>query len=153
MNKVILMGRLTKDPELRFAAGSGTAVTRFSIAVTRAHKREEADFINCVSFGKTAETIAQYFSKGKPIAITGSIRTGSYDDKDGNKRYTTDVAVDTFEFVLSDTSAGANGNGNSNTGRNSSSNGGQNSNAFDAMNSDYMNMDDMTPVDDGDMPF
>lgn len=152
MNKVILMGRLTKDPELRFAAGSGTAVTRFSIAITRAHKREESDFINCVSFGKTAETIAQYFSKGKPIAVTGSIRTGSYDDKDGNKRYTTDVAVDTFEFVLSDTSAGGNG-GNGNTGRSSSSNGNQNSNAFDAMNSDYLNMEDMTPVDDGDMPF
>lgn len=156
MNKVILMGRLTRDPELRFAAGSGTAVTRFSIAVTRAHKREEADFINCVSFGKTAETIAQYFSKGKPILVTGNVRTGSYDDKDGKKVYTTDIAVENFEFVLSDTSAGGNGanGGNGNTGRNNgSSNGNQNSNAFDAMNSDYLNMEDMTPVDDGDMPF
>lgn len=99
MNKVILLGRLTRDPELRFAAGSGNAVTRFSIAVTRQFKRDEADFINCVAFGKTAETIAQYLTKGGQIAITGNIRTGSYDAQDGSKRYTTDVVVESFEFV------------------------------------------------------
>ncbi len=99
MNKVILIGRLTKDPELRFAAGSGTAVCRFSIAVTRPFKKDETDFINCVAFGKTGETIAQHLIKGKQMAITGNIRTGSYEAQDGTKRYTTDVAVESFEFI------------------------------------------------------
>lgn len=102
MNNVILIGRLTKDPQLRFAAGSGTAVTRFTVAVNRQMKRDEADFINCIAFGKTGETIAQYFTKGRQIAISGNIRTGSYDDKNGTKRYTTDVVVESFEFVSSD---------------------------------------------------
>lgn len=99
MNKVILIGRLTKDPELRFAAGSGTAVCRFNIAVTRPFKKDETDFINCVAFGKAGETIAQHLIKGKQIAVTGSIRTGSYEAQDGTKRYTTDVALDGFEFI------------------------------------------------------
>lgn len=102
MNKVILIGRLTKDPDLRFAAGSGTAVTRFTVAVNRQMKRDEADFINCIAFGKTGETIAQYLTKGRQIAINGNIRTGSYDAKDGTKRYTTDVVVENFEFLSSD---------------------------------------------------
>ena len=101
MNKVILIGRLTKDPELRYAAGSGTAVCRFTVAINRQFKKDETDFINCVAFGKTGETIAQYITKGRQIAVTGSIRTGSYDAQDGTKRYTTDVAVETFEFVES----------------------------------------------------
>ena len=99
MNKVVIIGRLTKNPELRFAPGSGTAVSRFTVAVTRPFKKNETDFINCVSFGKTAETIAQYLTKGKQIAVSGSIRTGSYDAKDGTKRYTTDIAVESFEFL------------------------------------------------------
>lgn len=132
MNKVILIGRLTKDPELRFAAGSGTAVSRFSIAINRPKRKDqekaETDFINCVSFGKRAETIAQYFTKGSQIAVTGSIRTGSYDAKDGTKRYTTDIAVDSFEFVGNkDNSAESGATGN-----------------------EY---EDMTPVDEGSMPF
>lgn len=102
MNNVILIGRLTKDPQLRFGAGSGTAVVRFTVAVTRAMKRDEADFINCIAFGKLGETIAQYFTKGRQIAISGNIRTGSYDAKEGTKRYTTDVVVESFEFVSSD---------------------------------------------------
>ena len=134
MNKVILIGRLTKDPELNFAAGSGTAVTRFSLAVTRPFKKDETDFINCVAFGKTGETIAQYFTKGKPIAITGSIRTGSYDAKDGTKRYTTDVVVESFEFI-------GQGKGNDNQGNTSSNFGGMN---FE---------EEMTPEDDSSMPF
>ena len=101
MNKVILIGRLTKDPELRYAAGSGTAVCRFTVAINRQFKKDETDFINCVAFGKTGETIAQYITKGRQIAVTGSIRTDSYDAKDGTKRYTTDVIVETFEFVES----------------------------------------------------
>ena len=101
INKVVLLGRLTKDPELRYAAGSGTAVCRFTVAINRQFKKDETDFINCVAFGKTGETIAQYITKGRQIAITGSIRTDSYDAKDGTKRYTTDVIVETFEFVES----------------------------------------------------
>ena len=101
INKVVLLGRLTKDPELRYAAGSGTAVCRFTVAINRQLKKDETDFINCVAFGKTGETIAQYITKGRQIAITGSIRTDSYDAKDGTKRYTTDVIVETFEFVES----------------------------------------------------
>ena len=124
MNKVILIGRLTKDPELNFAAGSGTAVTIFSLAVTRPFKKDETDFINCIAFGKTGETIAQYLTKGRQLAVTGSIRTGSYDAKDGTKRYTTDIVVDSFEFIGSGNNGGAgrdqgsykNGYGSSNTG-------------------------------------
>ncbi|MGL5648243.1 MAG: single-stranded DNA-binding protein [Clostridium sp.] len=147
MNKVILIGRLTKDPELRFAAGTGNAVTRFSVAVTRQFKRDEADFINCVAFGKTAETIAQYLTKGSQIAITGNIRTGSYDAQDGSKRYTTDVAVESFEFVGS--KGGNNTESYSNDfGGNSSDNSKPSNDSFGAGFDD-----DMTPVDDGDMPF
>ena len=127
MNKVILIGRLTRDPELRFAAGTGNAVARFSLAVTRQFKRDEADFINCVAFGKQAETIAQYLTKGSQIAVTGNIRTGSYDAQDGSKRYTTDVLIESFEFV------GGNNNQNNNFNNNFG--------------------DDLTPVADDDMPF
>ncbi|GAA0107350.1 single-stranded DNA-binding protein [Clostridium tertium] len=133
MNKVVLIGNLTKDVDLSFAAGSGTAVGRFTVAVARM-KKGESDFPNCISFGKTAETIAQYFFKGSKIAIEGHIQTGSYDAKDGTKRYTTDVIVDRFEFV---------GQANNNNQGNTSSNN-FNQNNFD---------DEMTPVDDGDMPF
>ncbi|WP_300382106.1 single-stranded DNA-binding protein [Clostridium sp.] len=136
MNKVILIGRLTKDPELNFAAGSGTAVTRFTLAITRQFKKEETDFINCIAFGKTGETIAQYLTKGKQLAVTGNIRTGSYDAKDGTKRYTTDVVVESFEFISSQ------------------GQGQQNNNAGNQNNWDKGNFEeDMTPVDDGDMPF
>ncbi|WP_291651566.1 single-stranded DNA-binding protein [Clostridium sp.] len=153
MNKVILIGRLTKDPELNFAAGSGTAVTRFSLAVTRPFKKDETDFINCIAFGKTGETIAQYLTKGRQLAVTGSIRTGSYDAKDGTKRYTTDIVVDSFEFIGSGNNGGAGrdqgsyngGYGSSNTGSDYSNS----SNNFGGMNFE----EDMTPVDDGDMPF
>ena len=133
MNKVVLIGNLTKDVDLSFAAGSGTAVGRFTVAVARM-KKGESDFPNCISFGKTAETIAQYFFKGSKIAIEGHIQTGSYDAKDGTKRYTTDVIVDRFEFV-----GQANNNNQSNTSNNNF-----NQNNFE---------DEMTPVDDGDMPF
>lgn len=139
MNKVILIGRLTKDPELNFAAGSGTAVTKFSLAITRPFKKDETDFVNCVAFGKTAETIAQYILKGRQIAVTGSIRTGSYDAKDGTKRYTTSIAVETFEFI---------GNSNGNGGNNNKQSNPQ-EDTFGGMTFE----DDMMPVDDADMPF
>lgn len=134
MNKVILIGRLTKDPDLRFGAANGNAVVRFTVAVTRAMKRDEADFINCIAFGKMGETIAQYFTKGKQIAISGNIRTGSYDAKNGTKRYTTDVVVETFEFI--------------NNGKKDEVNNGM-ENSFDNSNSH----EDMMPMDDGDIPF
>lgn len=133
INKVVLLGRLTKDPELRYAQGNGKAVCKFTLAVQRPFKKDETDFINCVSFGKAAEAINQYMTKGRQLAVTGSIRTGSYDATDGTKRYTTDIAVDGFEFVGS-------GQGNSNNQQGNTSN---NNNDFGYE----------TPIDDGDMPF
>lgn len=98
MNKTILSGRLTKDPELMYTAEKGTAITRFTLAVSRPFKKEETDFINCKAFGKAAETIAQYLTKGRQVLVVGSIQTGSY-EKDGIKRYTTEVVVENFEFL------------------------------------------------------
>ena len=102
MNKVVLVGRLTAKPELRYTS-SNTAFLRFTIAVNRnftsADGKREADFINVVAWRKQAETISKYFDKGNLIAIEGRLQTGSYDDRDGNKRYTMDVALDNFEFV------------------------------------------------------
>ena len=100
INKVVLLGNLTKDPEL-IRTGDGIVIAKFTLAVSRQLKKNEADFINCIAFGKTGETITKYFTKGSKIAITGNIRTGSYDAKDGTKRYTTDVIAETFEFVES----------------------------------------------------
>lgn len=99
MNKVILSGRLTRDPEVRYA-NSGTSTARLSIACDRKFKNEgqpTADFISCVAFGKTAEFIEKYFTKGAGIEIEGRIQTGSY-DKDGTKVYTTDVVIENVEF-------------------------------------------------------
>jgi single-strand DNA-binding protein len=102
MNKVVLVGRLTAKPELRYTS-SNTAFLRFTIAVNRnftgADGKREADFINVVAWRKQAETISKFFDKGNLIAIEGRLQTGSYDDRDGNKRYTMDVALDNFEFV------------------------------------------------------
>ena len=104
MNQVNLIGRLTADPELK-RTQSGTAMVRFSIAVDRAYTKQgeekQADFINCVAWDKKAEFICKYFSKGQKIALTGIIRTGSYTDKDGNKRSTFDVWADSVEFCES----------------------------------------------------
>lgn len=99
MNCVQIVGRLCKAPELR--TNGDTTVTKFSVAVDRRFKKDEADFINCVAFGKTAEFIDKYFSKGNRIGITGEWRTGSYTNKDGNKVYTNDCVVTTAEFVES----------------------------------------------------
>lgn len=111
MNKVILMGRLTRAPEVRYA-NSGSTVARFSLAVDRRFKRENdeqtADFINCVSFGKTAEFLEKYGHKGTKFVIEGRIQTGSYTNKDGQKVYTTDVAVESVEFAESKASSDGN---------------------------------------------
>jgi len=99
MNRVILVGRLARDPELR-TTNSGMSACRFTVAVDRRGKSDDqtADFISCVAFGKTGETISQYLNKGRRIALEGRIQTGSY-EKDGIKRYTTDVIVDRFDFI------------------------------------------------------
>lgn len=105
MNKVILMGRLTRDPDVRYSQGeSSTAVARFTLAVDRRFKRPgeaEADFISCVAFGKTAEHAEKYYRQGIKIVIAGRIQTGSYTNKEGQKVYTTDVIVDESEFAES----------------------------------------------------
>ena len=103
MNNVSLIGRLTADPELKHAQ-SEKAFTRFTVAVDRPTKQGEekqADFINCTAWGKTAEFVSKYFTKGQRIALTGTIRTGNFTDKDGNKRYTFDVWVSNVEFCES----------------------------------------------------
>ena len=105
MNKAILMGRLTRDPETRTSSGdSATQITRYSLAVDRRFKRDgdqSADFINCVAFGKTGEFADKYFRKGMKVAVTGRIQTGSYTNKDGQKVYTTDVVIEEQEFAES----------------------------------------------------
>ena len=106
MNKVSLVGRLTRDPEVRYTTGeNASAIARFSVAVNRRFKNAEgnyeADFINCLAFGKSAEFIEKYFRKGMAIGLTGRIQTGSYTNKDGQKVYTTDVVVEETEFVES----------------------------------------------------
>ena len=108
MNKVILMGRLTRDPEVRYSAGDNAmAVARFSLAVDRRRRanggsdEQTADFINCVSFGRQAEFAEKYLRKGTKLLVTGRIQTGSYTNKDGVKVYTTDVVVEEQEFAES----------------------------------------------------
>ena len=136
INKVVLLGRLTKDPELRYAAGSGTAVCRFTLAVARQFKKDETDFINCIAFNKQGEAIAQYVTKGRQLAVTGNIRTGSYDGQDGIKRYTTDVVVESFKFIGS-----------------SNSNNQGNAGAWNTSEDVGMGFGEEMPIDDGDMPF
>lgn len=105
MNKVILMGRLTADPELR-QTPQGTAVARFTIAVDRRFKRDggqQADFISCTAWQQTAENICRFFNKGRMIAVEGRIQTRSWDGQDGKRQYATDVIVENFYFTGSKT--------------------------------------------------
>lgn len=102
MNQVMLTGRLTKDPDLRYTSGSQTAVCTFSLAVDRPVRQGEekkADFPRVTVFGKQAESCDKYLSKGRMIAVSGRIQTGSYKDKDGRTVYTTDVVADRIEFL------------------------------------------------------
>lgn len=105
MNKVVLMGRLTRDPEIRYSQGEkATAVARFSLAVQRRFKREDGvdvDFINCVAFGRQAEFAEKYFRQGMRICISGRIQTGSYVNRDGIKVYTTDIVIEEQDFCES----------------------------------------------------
>ena len=115
MNKVILMGRLTRDPEVRYSQGeSASEVARYSLAVDRRFRRDgeqNADFINCVAFGRAAEFAEKYLRQGTKIAITGRIQTGSYTNRDGVKVYTTDVVVEEQEFAESKSASGASNGG------------------------------------------
>ncbi|MCI9068171.1 MAG: single-stranded DNA-binding protein [Lachnospiraceae bacterium] len=112
MNKVILMGRLTRDPDIRYSQ-SGMAVARYTLAVDRRFSRnndnggdqQTADFIGCVAFGKSAEFAEKYLHQGTKIAVSGRIQTGSYTNRDGQKVYTTDVVVDDQEFAESKNAA------------------------------------------------
>ena len=114
MNKVILMGRLTRDPEVRYTQGDNAmAIARYSLAVDRRFKRDgepDADFINCVAFGKSGEFAEKYLKKGTKVAVVGRIQTGSYTNKDGQKVYTTDVVVEEQEFAESKNSGSSDNN-------------------------------------------
>ena len=120
MNKVILIGRLTRDPEVRVLS-TGTAVAKFSLAINRNFRNKEgnidADFINITVYGRQVDVVQKYTSKGSQIGVEGRIQTRTYDAQDGTKRYTTDVVVDNFEFLGS-----RNDGGNTNNYRNPSSN-------------------------------
>ena len=114
MNKVILMGRLTRDPEVRYSAGENSmAIARYTLAVDRRFKRDgeaTADFISCVAFGKAGEFAERYFRQGIRIVVSGRIQTGSYTNRNGNKVYTTDVVVEEQEFAESKNNAAGNNN-------------------------------------------
>jgi single-strand DNA-binding protein len=148
MNKVVLIGRLTKDPELRFTPGSGTAVASITLAVDRRFSKDsqqrEADFIPVVIWGKQAETTANYVSKGKLLGVSGRIQTRSYDAKDGTKRYVTEVVAEEVQFLEWGNGAGGNRSANTNTNSEFGAPSGFGGNSFDM---------DMTPIDDGDIPF
>ena len=115
MNKVILMGRLTRDPEVRYSQGVIVrAIPRYTLAVDRRFNRNNgdentADFINCVSFGRTAEFAEKYYHKGTKVAVSGRIQTGSYTNKDGVRVYTTEVVVEEQEFAESKNASGNDG--------------------------------------------
>ena len=140
MNKVVLIGRLTKDPELKYTPGSGTAVTTITLAVDRRFSKDgqkEADFIPVVIWGKSAESTAQYMGKGKLLGVSGRIQTRSYEAKDGGRRYVTEVVAEEIKFLEW---------GNKNQSNDESSSGNS--------NQEYeSSFGDMTPIDDGDIPF
>jgi len=111
MNKVLLMGRLTRDPDVRYTQGENAmAIARYTLAVDRRGRRDAdtqtADFISCVAFGRSAEFAEKYLHQGTKLVVTGRIQTGSYTNKDGQRVYTTDVVVEEQEFAESKASAG-----------------------------------------------
>ncbi|CCZ88974.1 single-stranded DNA-binding protein [Coprobacillus sp. CAG:605] len=166
MNKVILIGRLTRDPEMR-TTPSGVATTSFSIAVQRnyanAQGDREADFINCVAWRKQAENIAKYCTKGSQVAVDGRIQTRNYDAQDGTKRYVTEVIADNVSFLggrstssESSSYAANNYNNVSNTNDSMSSNnfGGSNDIVTTDLSEDpYANMGSEVALSDDDLPF
>ena len=166
MNKVILIGRLTRDPEMR-TTPSGVATTSFSIAVQRnyanAQGDREADFINCVAWRKQAENIAKYCTKGSQVAVDGRIQTRNYDVQDGTKRYVTEVIADNVTFLGSRSGSGEsssyaanNYNNVSNVNDSMSSNnfGGSNDIVTTDLSEDpYANMGSEVALSDDDLPF
>jgi single-strand DNA-binding protein len=146
LNKVVLIGRLTKDPELRFTPGMGKAVTTFTIAVDRRFSKDgqrEADFIPIVVWGKQAESTANYMSKGKLIGVSGRIQTRNYEAKDGSRRYVTEVIAEEVQFLEWGEKTSSNFNNENPSGNSNKSKG------FD----EEIYGEDITPVDDGDIPF
>ena len=159
MNRVFLVGRLTRDPELRYGANNN-AVMRSSIAVDRTFQNQngerEADFINIVAFGNRAETMKKYLTKGSQIAISGRIQTGSYDGQDGKKVYTTDVVIDEFQFLDTKGSRNqdsiASGNTDNVTPYDFSDNTSNNSNNESDIDP-FKDFGDKIEIDDSDLPF
>lgn len=150
MNKVILMGRLTRDPEVRYSQGENSmAIARYTLAVDRRNGRsnngddQQADFIGCVAFGKSGEFAERYLHKGTKVVVTGRIQTGSYTNKDGQKVYTTDVVVEDQEFAESKNASSNGGENNYNSG-NFSRGGyaGNNGPAASGANDGFMNIPD-----------
>lgn len=143
MNKVVLIGRLTKDPELKFTPGNGTAVATFTLAIDRRYPskdgNKEADFIPVVVWGKQAESTANYMSKGKLMGVSGRIQTRTYDAKDGTKRYITEVVADEVQFLEWG-------------GKQSGGNRGNFDDSMGGFPYDS-NGADITPIDDGEIPF
>ncbi len=160
MNKVFLVGRLTRDPDLRYGANNN-AVMRTSIAVDRQFTNQsgerEADFINIVAFGNRAETMKKYLTKGSQIAVSGRIQTGSYDGQDGKKVYTTDVIIDEFQFLDSKASRQNDMNAvdnNSNTSELTPYDFSDNSTSNNIEESDpFKDFGDKIEIDDSDLPF
>lgn len=142
MNVTVLVGRLAKNPELRYTqSGEPMAVCRFTVAVNRPFAKDgdiKADFINCVAFGKKGEVVNQYFHKGSRIGVEGRLQVSQYKDKDGNNRYSTDVIVNEIEFIDTKAESGAAGTGINNQAGQTTTNGFSISNADD---------------DDEDLPF
>jgi len=148
LNKVVLIGRLTKDPELKFTPGNGTAVATFTVAVDRKFSKDgqkEADFIPIVVWGKQAESTANYTGKGKLIGISGRIQVRSYDAKDGTKRYVTEVVAEEVQFLEW-------GSGNKAGGSSFNGNMSEGFGKTEGFNQETYG-EDITPVDDGDIPF
>ena len=151
MNKILLMGRLTKDPELRYTQG-GTAVASFTLAVNRSFANQngerEADFINCVAWQKAAEFVANYFKKGQQMALEGRLQVRSYDDNNGQRRWVTEVVTEKVEFVGS---KGGNGNSSSNGAGSGSGSGNAGSGGADSPS--QLGWGEEIVFDDNDIPF
>ena len=138
MNRCTLVGRLTKDPELKFAQGTGTAVVTFTIAVNRRFKKEgqpEADFLQIIQFGKGAEATANYMAKGSLVGVAGAIQTRNYEAKDGTRKYVTEIIADEVNFLESKKQGNT-----------------ENYNA-DKITNDFGDTSEIEPIDDGDIPF
>lgn len=166
MNNVVLIGRLTKDPELRYLpSGNNTAVARFTLAVDKQLSRDKkaemesrnqptADFINIVVWGKQAENVSNYVSKGRLVAVSGRIETGSYEAKDGTRRYTTDVVADRVQFLEWDDNRSPRNDGYGNNNYNNNYNN-TNNNSNDTSNQadDMSDIEGFYTIDNEDIPF